>query len=750
MSLKNLPVLLLVLLCRVTFAQLMVARDTITVIENNYALKMPWNNGINFSNLSRIDLNFDGKKDVVAFDKLNQFSVGKFRCFLNNGNPGEIKYKGSPESAYAFPQVANWAVLLDYNCDGLEDIFCSTSAGIKVFKNVSTAPTLSFVLVKPLLYSDFNPGGTPSIGNLYASPVGVPGIADIDGDGDLDILTYSPLGVFVEYHKNMRVENNLHCDSLVFELTDGCWGKFSESSCIVNLNQCAVKQPWDSATVSQGEKVYHAGSCLTCIDSDADNDQDLVMGDISCNTVQYGHNGGSNGTPLITDTTRLYPNYPNKNNTTQIKLNNFPCTYYLDINNDGKKDLVATPNAPGSENAKSVWYYHNTSATGTVNFQFVKNNLFQDEMIEVGQNSYPVVFDFDADGKKDLLLGNWGYYSNNALKSQLTLYKNIGTLSQPAYSLITRDYANVSLQNLNNVMPTVGDVDGDNDIDICIGTSSGQIHWLENTGGQGNPCNFSAFHNNPFSFTTTSAAAAPQLFDIDGDGKQDLLIGGKNGRIAFYKNTSATSGTPTFSLMSNFFGGVDVKGNVNLFGIDGYATPFFYSENGNVKLLVGSVNGNIFHYAVPAAITNTFSLFTANTNFCNEGGQSTVCFEDLNNDNKRDLLVGNASGGLSFFSSWSPNVGLHEISAATLDRQVIVFPNPTSDQLNLRFEKLDVRNGEIIVYDIFGKEILKSRFNANNAGIDLHTCDKGVYFVKIAAVTEQQGSFNVIRKVIKD
>jgi hypothetical protein len=756
MLFKHWVLLIFIVAGKGMLAQLAVARDTVTVIENNYTLKMAWNNGINFSNLSSIDLNFDGKKDVVAFDKINQFGVGRFRCFLNNGNPGEIKFRPSPESSYAFPLLANWAMLIDYNCDGLEDIFCSTSAGIKVYKNVSVAPTLSFTLIKSLINTDYNPGGPPSIGNLYASTVGVPGIADIDNDGDLDVITYSPLGVFAEFHRNMRVERNLNCDSLIFELADGCWGRFSESSCQANLNQCGLKQTIDSLTMKHGTKVYHAGACVTCLDSDGDQDQDLIIGDISCNTVEYFHNGGSLANASITDTTKLYPNYPAKNNTTQIKINNFPCTYFLDINNDGKKDLVATPNAPGSENSKSVWYYQNISTTPTLNFQFVKKNLFQDEMIEVGQNSFPVIFDYDADGKKDLLIGNWGYYNNGTLQSRLTLYKNItNNTAQPIYSLVTRDYGNLSQQNLNIVMPTVGDIDNDNDIDICIGTSSGQIHWLENTGGANNPCNFSVFRNNPFLITTSSAAAAPQLFDIDADGKLDLLIGTKNGRIAYYKNTSVSNSSLSFSLISNFFGAVDVKSNVNLFGIDGYATPYFYKENNNIQLLVGSVSGQIFQYAVPQNINNNFSLITSAVNNYNEGGQSTVYYEDINGDTKRDLLIGNASGGLSFFSSWSPLVGINEQTTSYWEDKITLFPNPVGEQLYLRVENFNsttvgFETPELIIYDVFGNEIQKLTIKSGTEVINIKGYSPGVYIAKIRMVTQQNRSLIVTRKIIKD
>jgi hypothetical protein len=711
---------------------------------------MPWNNGINFANVSSVDLNFDGKKDVVAYDKLNLFATGRFRCCINTGNPGEIKYSSGADLSYAFPQVSNWAILLDYNCDGREDIFCSTSAGIKVYKNVSAAPTLSFALIKPLIYSEYNPGGNSVYGNLYASSIGVPGIADVDNDGDLDIITYSPLGVFAEFHRNMRVENNLHCDSLVFELADACWGKFSESSCQVNMNQCALKQPWDSATVNHGERVLHAGACLTCIDSDGDLDQDLIVGDISCNRVQYLKNGGSIASPLIIDTTQLYPNHPANTNTTTIKINNFPCTYYVDVNNDGKKDLVATPNATGSENAKSVWFYKNTSTTNTVNFQYVKNNFLQDEMIEVGQNSFPVLIDYDADGKKDLLIGNYGYYNNNSLKSQLTLYKNIGTAALPSFSLITRDFANLSSQNLNNVMPAVGDVDNDGDVDICIGTSSGQIHWLENTAGAGNPCNFSVFRNNPFSFTTNSAAAAPQLFDIDNDGKLDLLIGTKNGKIAFYKNNSVNAATPSFTLQSNFFGGVDVKGNPNLYGIDGYAVPFFYKEGSVTKLLVGSVSGTVFYYSLPTNITSSFNLVTDNVNFLNEGAQSAVWFEDINNDNRPDLFVGNASGGLSFFSSKGPSVGLDPASEIDLEKSIQVFPNPAEDVLNILINHLSFTAATLKIYDLFGKEVIEKMLSSNSENISLAELKPGLFFVKISIVDEQQRSYTVVRKLIKN
>lgn len=748
---KHCLLALLILSALVSFSQVQLGRDTICVIENGYTLKMPWANGINYANFSNIDLNFDGKKDIVAFDRLNMFGTGRFRCFINTGNSGETKYEPCLDCSYFFPQiVSNWALLLDYNCDGKEDIFCSTSAGVKVYKNVSSVSTISFTLIKSLIYANINPNGPPSMANLYTSSNGLPGIGDVDDDGDLDVLTFSPQGSLVQFYRNLAVETYSTCtsDSLHYELVENCWGKFSEGNCSVNLNQQC--QGLKAEKDSSASKTYHAGATLTIFDSDGDGDKDIILGDIACNTVEYLHNTGTVASALIGDTTKRYPNFPAENNTTQIRINNFPCTYMVDVDGDAKKDLIAAPNVSGSENYRSVWYYRNASATNTVDFQFVKNNFLQGDMIEVGQNAFPVAFDYNADGKKDLLIGTFGYYNNNYLNSKLTLYENTGTISQPAYSLITRDYAGLSTYSLNNVMPTVGDVDKDGDEDILIGTSSGQIHWLRNTAGSGNPCNFSIFSPNSFSFTTFSAVAAPQLFDIDADGNLDLMIGTKNGRIAYYKNTgSGTPFVPSFSLITNFFGSVDVKGPSNLYGLDGYAVPFFYNDASGLKLLVGSISGAIFYYSVPSDLSTPATVITSALNGYSEGAQSAPCFVDLNNDNKRDLILGNAGGGLTYFSSTSTLVSVSGISSDELSLKLSLYPNPANDQLTISTAGIYSDHTSVTIYNALGKEILKTAFYSELETIPTHDLSKGIYFVKVT-VNLKSNSTTVTKKIIKE
>lgn len=736
-------------------AQLPIAWDTISVIENGKVLKMPWANGLNFTNVSNADLNFDGKQDLVLFDRLDNFGNGRFRCFVNTGNPGELKYFADPVLSYYFPKSADWAILKDYDNDGKADIFCSIGSSLRAYRNTSNPPHLAFTLAKSTIISDYFPQGSNGISALYVNPVAVPGIVDVDGDGDLDVLTFSATGVLIQWHKNMSMEKYGKPDSLEFQLEDDCWGKVAESSCTANLSYSYCTQQ-ASTTFPQlpavAGKEYHAGSCLTCLDSDGDSDLDLIIGDILCQTPQYMHNVGTPTAALFGDTTKMYPNYPAKGNTTQPLMNSFPCAYIVDADNDGKQDLVVTPNSLSSENYKSVWLYRNVSLTNTVNFQFVKNNFLQDEMIDVGQNSIPLLLDYDADGIKDLIIGNYGYYQGNTASARLTLYRNTGTGTQPSFSLVTRDYASLAQYSLNGIMATAGDIDNDNDVDICIGVTSGQVHWLENTGGQGNLCNFSVLKNNPFGFTTVSSGAIPQLFDLDSDGKLDLLIGMQNGNIAFYRNTGTVTPqnvlVPSFSLVTNTLGNVNLKSDPLVYGYEGDAAPYFFKENGSIKLLAGCITGAIAYYNVPSDILSPYDPISGQVNGYNEGGQSTLCYEDINGDGIRDMFIGNSAGGLKFYSSKSVYVSIEEIDNLRLNELISLFPNPLYDELTIRIDELEFKNGSCRISNLLGQEVQRQPVLGNTSRVDVSALSPGIYLTEISI--EQGGKQLVLtKKLIK-
>lgn len=137
--------LFLLVTLKLSWSQTNVYRDTIPVFESSNRLLMPWAGGINFSSFTNIDLNDDGIKDIVAFDKIGG-SGGRLRAYLNVGSVGEAKYKHDYTHQEQFPEVTEWAVFFDYDFDGKSDLFTYTPGGIKVFKNTTIGQNLSFTL----------------------------------------------------------------------------------------------------------------------------------------------------------------------------------------------------------------------------------------------------------------------------------------------------------------------------------------------------------------------------------------------------------------------------------------------------------------------------------------------------------------------------------------------------------------------------------------------------------------------------
>jgi hypothetical protein len=747
MSIRRFIPFILILFCfQYQKAQLPLVRDTITVIEGGNVLKSAWAGGLNFCSVSQVDLDMDSKLDLVLFDKVDIYAYGIFRCFLNKGGVGQTKYVHAPQYSANFPQVQQWAIFFDYNQDSKADLFTYTLGGIKVFRNTSSAGNLSFKLEKPALRSNITPTNSPFYTLIYSSPVSIPGFSDIDNDGDIDVLTFSSSGVNMEYHKNMSQETYGHSDSLIYELEEYTWGDVTESNCIVDLNQYITGGPTDPYL----QKVYHSGSCLMCMDRDGDGDKDLIMGDISCSYINYCENTGSITNAHISDTTKLYPNYPNKASTPVVRMSQFPCTYNVDINNDGKKDLLASPNVSGSQNYNSVWFYQNASTTPTVDFQFVKNNFLQEDMIELGEGAYPAMIDVDNDGLLDLIVGNHGYYTGTTNFTKIAYYRNIGTASMPSYSLITRDFANISsyvtTYTLNGLVPAAGDIDGDGDVDIILAEQYGKFHKLENTAGPGNPCNFSVFSYNSFSITPLQAWPYPQVIDVDRDGDLDFLVGIKSGKLAYYKNTGTVT-SPTFTLITNSFGNVNVKDNSGLY-TDGSCAPFMYDEGGVYKLLCGSVSGRIFLYGnIDGNLSGNFNRLDTNVNLINEGPNSTLQYIDINNDGKRDLIVGNYAGGLAYYSSNGPGIGINELS--NIENELLVYPNPANDYFEIK--SLNNFTDKLVVelYDVIGKKIVSQTTLSNSTKLNCENLQQGIYLMRVTVVAGKT-SKTIIKKVILD
>ena len=705
-----------------SMAQNGLIRSTPAVETDGITLKNPWAGGLNFPQFSEIDLNGDGIKDLFVLDR----SGNRILTFLNGGHTDSVDYRFAPQYIGKFPPLHDIALLRDFNCDGKEDIFTYSNGGLAVWRNDYSASTgLAFTNLTNLLLSQ---QGSFYL-NLYVSGANLPSISDLDNDGDLDILTLGVGGGAVEFHKNLSTELYGSCDSLKYKLITTCWGDFglssTSNSAFLNV-PCRMYQPNGEPTPFDA---LHSAATLTALDLDGDQDKELLVGDIGFDNLISLTNGGTTSAAFMTAQDIEFP--MNNQASLAVHLTTMPGAYYLDIDNDGVKDLVVTPSAPNvSENFTSIWFYKNTGTNDQPNFVFKRNNLLQGEMMETGEGNNPSVFDANSDGLNDLIIGNYGYFSpTGSYPSNLSYYQNIGSQSTPVFKLVTRDYANVSAQNIKGVYPTFGDLDGDGDKDMILGDADGLVHYYANVAGSGNPANFVLVEANMDSIDVGNNAA-PQLVDVDRDGKLDLLIGKRNGKISYHRNTGSSAAAQFTKVATNStFGGINVVDTT--MSITGYASPWLFDTPGGYKLFVGSERGWVYLYDhIDQDITGQFNLVGAPFFDAVEGARLSVGGGDLLGDGKPDFLIGNYDGGCSI---WMNENFTGMIDPTDPYGMLHVSPNPADASIRLHTGIAGEMTKNLEIFNLVGQCLYSTRFNGESIQVETNRLSEGLYFCRVSS-----------------
>lgn len=251
------------------------------------AYEMPWAGGLNAAHYNSIDLNNDGIEDLLLFDRM----AGKVTALLNDNG----QYRYAPEYESLFPELANWLLLRDFNCDGKKDIFTGDPFGIRVY--VNTTPENDNLQWEQFFF--FTQPGSPKspvvltkgfsgLINLQLQFDDLPSITDIDGDGDLDILApnWSGDGT-IEFHRNYSQERYSTCDSLEFERVSQRWGGLKACGCgefAFNGDDCPPN--------SSGRIKHSQGKALLAHDFDNDLDKDLLLSDGNCTVLYFFENTG--------------------------------------------------------------------------------------------------------------------------------------------------------------------------------------------------------------------------------------------------------------------------------------------------------------------------------------------------------------------------------------------------------------------------------------------------------------------------
>ena len=713
---------ILIFVSATSMAQAYLVRDQgISVEKNGESLHFPWVGGMNNPQFSTIDFNQDGKNDLFVFDKSGNIIIP----FIQHAAPGQINFSFEPSYVRFFPKLHDWVLLRDFNCDNYPDIFSYSTfgPGAMVYQSNGQEGQEWFSIADSLLYSHYELGSSEGDVNIFISTIDLPAIYDVDEDGDLDIFTYQLQGSKVEFHMNFSQENEGLC-GLEYELKNRCWGYFAE-----DLNSPEILLGENCTNVVDpkiAELQHHSGSTLLMLDINNDGFKELVMGDVSYSSLTTVVNGGPSeaGPDSITSVDYFFPNED-----APLILNNFPASFYVDVNNDDVNDFIAAPNSQyTSDNVNAVSLYLNNGLNDAPDLSFLQSDFLHKDMIDVGEGAYPVLIDIDQDGLQDLLIGNRKKILDSISTSTIVYYHNNGSLSDPSFEWISDDVFNLSQTGVGEALyPAFMDLDGDNALDMIIGNLNGELLFFINSANENEAMNFSGpasplLDNNNIAIDVGQLAKV-QTFDLNEDGLLDLVVGERSGRIRYFENTG-NAGNAEFTWQTDTLGGIQCPGFLQN---TGYSAPFFYLESGEVKVLLGSETGEILYFDnISANLEGVFDAFDGPASNLNEGKRTTVARHDLNNDGLPDLLIGNYRGGLSFFKGDTES----RIAELPKTANFKLFPNPADNLLSIRFDDNKERN--ISFYNNLGQIIyMEDNYRNSEFSLDVSDWNNGQYIVKV-------------------
>jgi len=245
--------------------------------------------------------------------------------------------------------------------------------------------------------------------------------------------------------------------------------------------------------------------------------------------------------------------------------------------------------------------------------------------------------------------------------------------------------------------PVIYDIDGNGLYDLVIGDVLGNLRHYEQAGSGSGVFDFITYN---FDNITIGGQgyASPVFEDIDNDGLIDMFVGRKDGRINRYEQ--ATSNSLEFTLLTEYFANIDVIL---------YASPAFtdIDDDGKLDLVVGGSGGYLDYWEQNSTNSTTFSyvggIKKTATQYIDVGNSSKPTFTDLDNDGKLDMIVGEQSGNLNYYEQSSSTGNVFTlISDSYLGVQVSENSDPSICDLdNDNKEDLIIgcRDGRMLHYE---------------------------------------------------
>ena len=169
--------------------------------------------------------------------------------------------------------------------------------------------------------------------------------------------------------------------------------------------------------------------------------------------------------------------------------------------------------------------------------------------IDVGYSSAPVIVDWNEDGLLDLILGQ-----ESSSTGSVRLYLNSGTPENHAFTTYSWIQSGSSNIKWSRCTPQVFDLNQDGKKDLICGENTAKLVYYENVGTNYSP-EFSGYEYLESNGTDIDLYYGSRLWlnDWDEDGLPDLLVSDYNGWVYLYYNISTGIENESGSLIDSSF-----------------------------------------------------------------------------------------------------------------------------------------------------------------------------------------------------